>query len=278
MKISRSKNPSAFTLLEIMVAIALLAMIVIAIYSSWNSILKGSRVALDAAASAQRTRITMRTLHDSLLCACMFTASATNYSFLADSDSDFSTLSFVARLPKSFPRGGKFGDLTMRRLEFTVESGRESSRQLVLRQRPLIMDFDKDEMESPLILAKDVTKFVVEYVDPQSGDWVTEWTATNQLPKEIRVTVGLGHLDQFSKESQQDMVSMVALSAVSVRPEWQMSGASSQPVNNGTNPGNNPGNNPANNPGNNPGSNPQNNFGKFQGGQGGFNPGTTFPR
>ncbi len=222
MKISRRTHPHAFTLLEIMVAIALLAMIVIAIYASWNSILKGSRVALDAAASAQRTRITMRALHDSLLCACMFTASATNYTFEADSDSDFSMLSFVARLPRSFPRGGKFGDLTVRRLEFTVESGQDSSRQLVLRQRPLIMDFDKDEMQFPLVLAKDVTKFLVEYVDPQSGDWVTEWTATNQLPKEMRITVGLGHLDQFSKESQEAMVSIVALPAVPVRPEWQV--------------------------------------------------------
>src|SRR5450432_914836 len=118
MNLSRTKHSSAFTLLEIMVAMALLAMVVMAIYSSWNSILKGSRVAQDAAAAAQRSRITMRTLHDSLLCACMFSANPTNYEFDADSDSDFSSLSFVARLPKSFPRSGKFGDLVIRRLQF----------------------------------------------------------------------------------------------------------------------------------------------------------------
>jgi prepilin-type N-terminal cleavage/methylation domain-containing protein len=253
MKISRRKYPRAFTLLEIMVAIALLAMVVIAIYASWNSILKGSRVALDAAAAAQRTRITMRTLHDSLLCAVMFSASPTNYAFMSDGDSEFSSLSFIAHLPRSFPRGGKFGDLTTRRLEFKVESGANSSRQLVLRQRPLIMDFDKDEINFPLVLARDVTKFMVEYVDPQSGDWVTDWNQTNQLPKEMRITVGLGRLDQFSKDSQDAMVTIVALPAVAVRPEWQVIG-NRNPVNNGntgagTNP-NQPGANPGNNPGN----------------------------
>ena len=216
---------AAFTLLEIMVAIALLAMVVVAIYSSWNSILKGSRVALDAAAAAQRTRITMRTLHDSLLCACMFTASATNYTFIGESDSDFSTLSFVARLPRSFPRSGKFGDLTTRRLEFTVESGPDSKRDLVLRQRPLIMDFDKDEQQFPLILARNVSKFIVEFIDPSTGDWITDWTLTNQMPTEVRITVGLGNLDQFSTQPQDALVGIVALPAMSVRPEWQLAGA-----------------------------------------------------
>jgi type II secretion system protein J len=270
MKISRRTHPHAFTLLEIMVAIALLAMIVIAIYASWNSILKGSRVALDAAASAQRTRITMRALHDSLLCAVMFSASPTNYAFEAEGDSDFSMLSFVARLPKSFPRGGKFGDLTMRRLEFTVESGHDSSRQLVLRQRPLIMDFDKDEMQFPLVLAKDVTKFLIEYVDPQTGDWVTEWTATNQLPKEIRITVGLGHLDQFSKESQEAMVSIVAPPSVAVRPEWQLA-ANRQTGNLNGGQNGNQNNNPN---GNNPNGNLN---GGLPGGKGGVPGNTSFP-
>ena len=224
MKFCRRKLSSAFTLLEIMVALALLAMIVAAIYSSWNSILKGSRVALDAAAAAQRTRITMRTLQDSLLCACMFNANASNYLFEAESDSANSSLSFVARLPKSFPRSGKFGDLSVRRLAFSVESGPNSTAQLVLRQRPVIMDFDKDEMQFPLILARDVNKFLVEFTDPKTGEWVSEWTATNQLPREVRITVALGHLDQFSTHAQEAMVEVVALPAVSVLAAYQMPG------------------------------------------------------
>jgi len=108
-----------------MVALALFALIVIAIYQTWYSIMKGSKVALDAAAAAQRSRIAMRTLQDSLACACMYSQNIQYYTFLVDSDNsdgDFASLSFVARLPKSFPHG-EIRDLDIRRVSFTVEEG-----------------------------------------------------------------------------------------------------------------------------------------------------------
>ena len=179
---------------------ALFSIILLSIYSTWNTIRKGHTDAEDAAASAQRMRITMRTLKDSLLCACMFNANANYYWFAGESDGDYASLSFVARLPESFPRSGSFGDrAVVRRLTFSVESGTNSDKQLVLRQNPLLQDPpDKDETENPLVLARNVKQFIVEYIDPQSGDWIPEWTYTNQLPREVRVTVALGNHDQFS--------------------------------------------------------------------------------
>ena len=73
------------------------------------------------------------------------------------------------------------------------------------------MDFDRNEMDFPLVLAHDVSRFIVEFMDPQSGDWVQEWTLTNTLPREIRITLGLGHLDQFSSHPQDEMVSVAGL-------------------------------------------------------------------
>jgi prepilin-type N-terminal cleavage/methylation domain-containing protein len=212
----------AFTLIEVMVALALLGMVVVAIYSSWTAILKGSKVALTSAASAQRARITERTLHDSLLCTCVFNENIRYYSFLADTEGKFSSLSFVARLPRSFPRSGKFGDLSVRRLTFNVESGADSKSALVLRQNPLLTEMDKDEEENPLVLAKNVTEFDLEFWDLQKGDWVTEWANTNQLPRMVRITLKMGNGDQYAPQAQDVMVSTVALPAQPVRVEWQM--------------------------------------------------------
>lgn len=218
------KHSRAFTLLEIMVALALFSIVVLAIYSTWNSILKGKKVAENAAASAQRMRITMRTLKDSLLCTCMFNANSTYYWFAGGADGDFASLSFVARLPESFPRSGSFGDrAVVRRLTYAVEPGPDSQNQLVLRQNPLLQDPpDKDEMANPLVLARNVKAFIVEYIDPQSGDWISEWTQTNQLPREVRVTVGLGNRDQFSNQAQEALVETVALPAQAVPLQVQM--------------------------------------------------------
>lgn len=233
----------AFTLLEVMVAMAILAVVVVAIYSTWTSILKGSKIANDAAAAAQRSRMTTRALHDSLLCAGMFNENAKYYSFIGEEDGSFSTLSFAAKLPKSFPRSGKFGDNAVRRLTFTVEPGpdAENKNQLVLRQNPIFTEADPIEMEHPLVLAKNVEKFLVEYWSAQENDWVTEWTQTNQLPKMARVTIGLGKLNQFANEPQEVMIDTVTLPAQQVRVEWQM------PIvaRGGSNPNPNPNPNPA---------------------------------
>jgi len=117
---------------------------------------EGFQSGLDAAAASQRMRISMGTLQDSLLSACMFSEKRPLLRFSRDSDGDFASLSFVARLPSSFLRSGKFGDLVMRRVSFTVENGPDSRKQLVLRQNPILMEPDKNEVENPLVLAKDV--------------------------------------------------------------------------------------------------------------------------
>ena len=213
------RRTSAFTLLEIMVSLGLLTVIIIAIYSSWSAILKGSRVAREVASASQRSRIAMRTVQDSLLCACMFQANPSYYTFLTDSSDDFSSLSFVARLPKSFPRSGKFGDLDVRRLSFTIENGPDNDKQLVLRQNPILMEVDKDEQENPLVLAKDVDKFIVEYIDPKTGDYISDWQLTNQLPREVRIQLALGHTD--NGKALEVFVGTVAVAAQPVQLPWQ---------------------------------------------------------
>jgi len=82
------------------------------------------------------------------------------------------------------------------------------------------MDPDKDEMENPLVLASDVNQFIVEFIDPNTGDWTSEWDNTNQLPKKVRVTLTLG--DKFSDRPQESMVGTVALPAQPVQGVWQM--------------------------------------------------------
>jgi hypothetical protein len=136
-------------------------------------------------------------------------------------------------------------------LQFTVENGTDNTRSLVLRQRPLIADFDKDEQQFPLVLARDVTKFLIEFTDPKTGDWVSEWDYTNQLPTEVRLTVGLGKIDQFSSHPQDAIVGIVAIPSLAVLQQYQVSGNGQIPNQNANAPGAQPA--PGANP--NPGGN-----------------------
>jgi hypothetical protein len=114
-------------------------MVVMAIYSTWVAILRATKTGQAAAAAVQRQRITMRALEDSLMAVRLFNANSRYYALIAENSGDFATLSFVARLPDSFPRAGRYGGLVVRRVTFSVEAGTDSQNQLVLRQEPLLM-------------------------------------------------------------------------------------------------------------------------------------------
>ena len=89
----------AFTLIEILVAIAIFAVVLAAIYSSWTAILRASKVGLEAAAQVQRERIAARTIEQALEATRSFAADWRHYGFVAENGED-ATLSFVARLPQ----------------------------------------------------------------------------------------------------------------------------------------------------------------------------------
>jgi len=225
MKTLKAKARRAFTLVEIMIALAIFAGVMVAIYSSWSSILRGSRIGLDAARGAQRSRVAVRSLENSLVSLEMFQANIKYYYFFAETSGDFASLSFVARLPRSFPRSGDFGDQVVRRLAFTVEPGTNSENVLVLRQNPILFDPSIDEEENPLVLARNVRVFTLEFWGPRSRDWEPEWLYTNQLPNLIRFTLGFGQPNQKILKPEEVVTRVVTLSAVPIPMGLQNGGA-----------------------------------------------------
>jgi type II secretion system protein J len=194
----RRKNwQFGFTLIEIMVAIAIFSMVLAAIYSTWAAIMRSTQVAQDVAAQAQRQRITLRTIEDSLMAVQSFQASPQYYSFIVVNE-ETPELSFTARVPEIFPRNGKFinpntgRDFNLRRLTYSLEAGDRGQKNLVLRQNPVLMDLDQDEQQFPLVLARNVRAFEVDCWDTNKLKWATEWLDTNSLPPLLRVKLVLG--------------------------------------------------------------------------------------
>jgi type II secretion system protein J len=217
------RRPPAFTLVEILVAIATLGVVLAAIYSSWTAILRASKVGLEAAAQVQRERIASRTVEEALGTTRSFAADSRHYAFLAENGED-AKLSFVAHLPQSFPRGGRFGDFCVRRVEFSLESAPNWGRQLVLRQTPILMDMDEDEHQHPIVLARDVKKFAFEFWDRQKGDWVDDWLQTNQLPQLVRFTLVFGSSDPTKSRIESQITRVTALPSIMVPANVQVSG------------------------------------------------------
>ena len=226
MRIAGGKSTSAFTLIEIMIALVIFSTVIIAIYSTWTAILRSTKVGHDAAAAVQRERIAVRALEEAILSVQMFQENIRYYSFEADTSSDFAALSFVARLPKSFPRSGNFGDQAVRRVTFAVEARKGSGNELVLRQRPILFEPNVDEDENPLVLARDVKEFTVEFLGPRSQDWEPEWLYTNQLPRKIRFSLAFGTAGPKTDATGEAITRMITLNKLPIPSGMQIAAPS----------------------------------------------------
>jgi type II secretion system protein J len=207
-----------FTIIEIMTAMLIFAMVVAAIFASWTAVVRGAASGNRAAATAQRSRVALRTIEEALGSTRSFLADVQYYTFDADNGTE-PYLSFVSRLSPEFPRSGRFGEFNVRRVTFALENGPDNGKRLVLRQNPVLMDMDEDEQNYPVVLANDVTEFKMEFWDKQKGDWLDEWTQTNQLPQMVKFTL------QLSNGAQDPVTRIVALPSVAVQAGWQIPGS-----------------------------------------------------
>lgn len=188
-------SAAAFTLIEVLLAIFILALVMTAIYASWASILRGAKVGNAAADEVQRMRIARQALEQSLASAVLYASNPRYYSFIADTtDEKFALLSFVAHLPPDFPGGGMFPNQPLRRVTFAVEPGTNNSPPaLLLRQTSILTPTNSPIEESyTLTLSRNLAVFGMEFWSTNLNDWDVEWLPTNQLPKMVRVTLGFG--------------------------------------------------------------------------------------
>lgn len=216
------RSGRAFTLVEVLLALAILGLIVTIIYSSWTAILRGSKSGLDAAAQVQRERIARTSLETALSSALLYNENIRYYAFTADTTDDrFASLSLVAHLPDSFPGSGLFPGNPVRRVTFNVEPGANGGNSLVLWQQTLLLPTNVTDGAVRIDLAHHLTLFGLEFWDTNSLDgWSSEWLSSNQLPRMVRATLGFG-LNGVAARPQ--LVStVVAVPASAVTREIQM--------------------------------------------------------
>ena len=65
-RLAKRRGVMAFTLLEVLIALAIFLLLIVGIYASWSQIHRATRVGLEAAADNQRKRVAMRALEQSL--------------------------------------------------------------------------------------------------------------------------------------------------------------------------------------------------------------------
>ena len=215
----------AFTLIEVMLAIAIFSVVMGAMFATWRAIIGAAKASQFAAADAQRVRVALSSLEQSLTYTEMYVANVNRYYFFEMKNGGDAYLSFVSHLPENFPRNGRFGGTQVRRVEYSIRRGQEGGNELVLRQRLISHeDFDKDEREHPLVLMKNIKSMETEVWDAQKQDWKDEWEQTNSLPKKIRIVITTEN-PKNSFERGDEYTRIISPASMGVQPGWQGVGA-----------------------------------------------------
>jgi hypothetical protein len=166
---------------------------------------------MKAAAEVQRTRIAMRALEESLSSAVMYVDNAKYYHFSTDTSGDNAHISFVARLPMSFPGSGLFQDQDLRRVTFYVDKGN-----LMLAQSPLLEATKKIGNPYTIALAPNVALFDMEFYDGVANKWFAEWISTNQLPRMVRVALAFGEKNDLSRKPENMTLRSIFMGGVAI--------------------------------------------------------------
>jgi len=204
-----------FTMLEVMIAITILAMVMGAIYATWMSILRSNAKADEVSAEVQQERIALRALGDALAGAVMDETNLDFYYFYSNNEAllgneqmDYPEISFVSHLPPDYFGSARFAGQPMRRVTFRVEDGpgvlakSMNQRRLVLEQRPLMALEYETNLVHRTVLADNLDLFYFDFLD---GDvWSQEWAETNQVPKMIKVHLVLRREDSEGQRMELD--------------------------------------------------------------------------
>lgn len=187
-----------FTLVEVMLAVTILSLVIIAVYSTWSAALMAWRRGSNATEVFQRQRIVIDTLTELAQSTVYFAASPSLYAVIGASkpgwgDSvSFVTASDVALPPSEAIAAG------MRRVTISMEQDEYGRKYLAIVNAPAVSANESNTTSTTTVqlqahvLSMDVTGFSVRYLNPGDGAWYDQWEETALIPSAMEFTVAFG--------------------------------------------------------------------------------------
>ena len=194
---------NGFTLPETLVAVTILSLVILIIYSSWTTLLQATESSAGAAESTHRERVAIAAIKEVLAGASWY-ENQPEEPLELETDGSFSRLKIVARVPPGFWGGRALENFPLRRIEFLTEP-RDSGNghRLVMEQQPLPSGPDSGPVHRTVLLPK-VEEFSIEVQaggSSNSGQWESFWGLSNMAPKGMpaRARVSLGAMKKFPR-------------------------------------------------------------------------------
>lgn len=186
MTVTTSCRQRGFTLVEVVVSIALFALLMSLVYGAFGTSVRAHDAGLARTDEHSSMRVVSEFLHNSIAAAAPVAANdGRDWAVLFTGDGEH--LSFVSDLPGHVGTGGLH--------QIVVEQQRvDGKKQLVMRRRPVSLDED-GELEGEFlsrVLLPESEDFAVRFFgsrDEEDPSWHDEWTAARQPPLLVELAI-----------------------------------------------------------------------------------------
>jgi prepilin-type N-terminal cleavage/methylation domain-containing protein len=184
----------AFTLLEIMLAITILAMVATAVYATWSAGLAGWKRSATITENLQRERVVLEVLTELTQSAIFFTSKDSLYEVQGTRVAQTGdSISFVTASDLLLPQTEAMAG-AMRRVTIAMSRDVQGRPFLGISNVPALQP---EKAPEPVmhVLSANVCGFAVRYRDPRSVSWEQEWGEPSLIPSAVEYTIAFGSND-----------------------------------------------------------------------------------
>lgn len=195
----RSPDAKGFTLLEVMVALSILAVLATLVWSTFSPTMDAKNLAGEQADKYHGLRLAMGRMSSEISMA--FISDRYDSSrhrerptrFVAKDSSDKDTLLFTTMGHERRYEDAKESDQSV--VEYRLDRDPENrDRTALIRREKTVIDEDLEDGGVEVVVATDIEGLNLEYWDPQEKEWAREWDTTRieragRLPERVRITL-----------------------------------------------------------------------------------------
>lgn len=195
----RVRRPAGFTLLEVMVAMAIVAILGALVWGAFSPIYAGKEIVEEEAERYHSIRLAMDRMTRDISMAFLsdrfdakqFRDRPTH--FVSDDSGDNDTLRFTTLAHERLYEDAKEGDQAI--VEYRV--GRDPERrdaEVLFRREKTVIDDQPEDGGTEVVLAEGIEGIDFKFWDVRKEEWVSEWDTTdlefkNHLPERVQINL-----------------------------------------------------------------------------------------